>query len=328
VSRVRIVLLSLGGTIAMVPGDGGLVPALTGADLVRSVPQLAEVAELEAVAFRQMPGASLTLTDVAALADEIRRRVRAGAGGVVVTQGTDTLEETAFALDLLLDVGVPAVVTGAMRPPSAPGSDAAANLLGAVLVAADARVARLGVVVVMGDQVHAARFVRKEHTSSPAAFVSSAGGPLGYLSEEQVVLVARPFAPSPTLEQPDGAEDPPVALVAVGLGDDGRLVRGLAGAGYRGAVVEAVGGGHVPERMAGDLGALTAAMPVVLAARARSGRVLTHTYGFPGSETDLLRRGLIPSGTLDAVKSRILLSLLLRCAATPTQIRTAFRAYG
>lgn len=323
----RVVLLSLGGTIAMVPGPDGLVPALTGADLARSVPQLAELAEVEAVAFRQLPGASLALGDVVALAAEIRR-VAGDAAGVVVTQGTDTLEETAFALDVLLEPGVPVVVTGAMRPPSAPGSDAPANLLGAVSAAVDPRVAGLGVVVVAGDELHAARTVRKQHTTSPAAFGSPLSGPLGVLSEGAVVLVARPFAPGPTLRCEAGEQDPAVALVAVGLGDDGRLVRLLAAAGYRGAVIEATGGGHVPARMVDDVAALAERMPVVLAARGRAGRVLTRTYGFPGSETDLLRRGLVPAGTLDAVKARILLALLLCGRATPGAIREAFAAYA
>lgn len=324
----HVVLLSLGGTIATVPGPHGLVPALTGADLARSVPQLAQLARVEAVSFRQLPGASLVLADVVALAAEIARRVAAGAAGVVVTQGTDTLEETAFALDVLLEPRVPVVVTGAMRPPSTPGSDAPANLLAAVAAAADPRVAELGVVVVMADELHAARTVRKLHTTSPAAFGSPLSGPLGLLTEGEVVLVSRPFSRAPTVGTDSVVEDPAVAWLTVGLGDDGRLVRLLAGEGFHGAVIEATGGGHLPARMADEVGALAGRMPVVLAARGRTGRVLTRTYGFPGSETHLLGSGLVPAGTLDAGKARILLALLLRDGASRDEIAAAFAAYA
>jgi L-asparaginase len=325
VGRPQVVLLSLGGTIAMTRGRDGVVPALTAEDLVRSVPGLAEVADLEAVAFRQLPGASLALGDVVALADEIRGR---DADGYVVTQGTDTLEETAFALDLLTDRRVPVVMTGAMRHPEAPGSDAAANLLAATLVAADPRTAELGTVVVLNDEVHAAWAVRKQHTTNPAAFASPVVGPVGLVAEGSVVLLARPAPAVPTLPQPPGASDPAVALLAVGLGDDGRLARLLPTAGFDGAVVEATGGGHAPAVLVDDLEQLSRAMPVVLAARGRTGRVLTRTYGFPGSEIDLLRRGLIPAGLLDAVKARILLALLLRSGATRDEIAETFARFG
>lgn len=325
-----IALFAMGGTIAMVPaaeGDGA-VPALTADELVASVPALAALARVEAVAFRQLPGASLRFADVVALARAIRARVAGGADGIVVTQGTDTLEESAFALDLLLRSPVPVVVTGAMRHPSTEGSDATANLLAAVRVAADRRVARLGVVAVLNDEIHAARAVRKRHTTSPAAFASPLGGPLGLVSEGDVVLLARPSAPSPALDGQDGMEDPQVAIVPLPLGEDGRMLGVLPELGYRGAVVEATGGGHAPDRAADSLGALAAVMPVVLAARGRTGRVLTRTYGFPGSETDLLRRGLLPAGTLDAVKARVLLTLLLRDGAPPERMREAFAAYS
>jgi L-asparaginase len=323
--RPRIVLLSLGGTIATGPGPDGLVPQLSAEDLLALAPQLADVAELEAVGFRQVPGASLTLGDVVAVADELRNRP---ADGYVVTQGTDTLEETAFALDLLLEPTAPVVVTGAMRSPAWPGSDAPANLVAAVLAAADPRVAALGVVAVLGDELHAARAVRKEHTTSPAAFRSPLGGALGLVSEGRVTLVAKPFTPSPTLPQEPGAEDPEVALLATGLGDDGRLARALLTLGYDGAVVEATGGGHVADRMVADLEALAGHMPVVLAARGRNGRVLTSTYAFPGSEVDLIERGLVPAGTLDAVKARILLALLLRTGASREDVSGAFATFS
>ena len=117
---------------------------------------------------------------------------RDGRAGVVVTQGTDTLEETAFQLDLMLDVRQPVVVTGALRNPALPGADGAANLLAAIRVAADPAATGLGVVVVMNDEVHAARLVSKTHTHKPSAFASPAAGPLGWIAEDRVRIVLRP----------------------------------------------------------------------------------------------------------------------------------------
>ena len=126
----RISVLSLGGTIAAT-GNGGsrVVPALTGKDLVSAVPQLADVAEVTASSFRQVPGAHLGLEDLTELVEEIEHLIEEGADGIIVTQGTDTIEETAFVLDLLVNAEVPVVVTGAMRNPSLPGADGPANLL-------------------------------------------------------------------------------------------------------------------------------------------------------------------------------------------------------
>src|SRR5436309_9516363 len=125
-------VLALGGTIASTGSGGGVTPRLTADQLVESVPGLAEVTHIEAGTFRQVPSPELTLVDLVALAREIEERLRRGATGVVVTQGTNTIEETAFVLDLLVHSEAPVVVTGAMRNPTLAGADGPANLLGAV----------------------------------------------------------------------------------------------------------------------------------------------------------------------------------------------------
>ena len=170
----RVDYLATGGTIATVHGDHASLsgPTLTAEAIARSVPGLHEVADLRTLQFMQRPSTSLTFADVLRLRDELTLRIADGAAGVVVTQGTDTIEETAFALDLLCPGTAPIVVTGAMRGASLPGTDGPANLLAAVQVAAS-RVARgLGVLVVFNDEIHAARFVSKTHTSKPSAFQS------------------------------------------------------------------------------------------------------------------------------------------------------------
>jgi L-asparaginase len=323
-SLPRVALYTTGGTIASVPGGGqAAAPRLGAEELVAAVPELAQVAELSATTFRQVPSPELTVSDVLELRALAAAAVDAGAAGVVVTQGTDTLEESAFVLDLLWDRDAPLVVTGAMRTPRQVGADGPANLLAAVRVAV-AEVARgLGCLVVMNDEVHAARFVRKTHTTSLAAFSSPLCGPVGWVTEGRVRVEARPRRRRlPAIG--DGAVQPPVALVTMTLGDDGRLLRTIARLGYRGLVVEAAGGGHLPASWVPPLEDLASAMPVVLASRTGSGELLRGTYGFAGSESDLLARGLLPADALDGLKARLLLTLLLMAGSSRKEIAQAF----
>ncbi|WP_205717419.1 asparaginase [Actinomadura soli] len=328
-----VTVFSLGGTIASTgtPGGegGGVAPRLGAKELLDAVPGLDGAVPgldgsggLEAVAFRQCPSGDLTFEDLIALAAEINARFEAGAAGVVVVQGTDTIEETSFVLDLLIDAPNPVVVTGAMRNPTLASPDGPANLRAAVQVAASPEARGLGCLVVLNDEVHAARFVSKTHTSSPAAFRSVAAGPVGRLVEGRLRIAVR-TTPLATVPPPTGPV-PPVALLTMGFGDDGRLIEQVAALGYAGVVVEAFGGGHVPARTVAALERLAAAVPVVLASRTGGGDMLRTTYGFPGSERDLIARGLIPSGFLDGPKARVLLSLLLGNGAGTEQVRTAF----
>ncbi len=327
-SRPRVAVLALGGTIAMTSAaSGGVVPTLTGDMLVAAVPALRTLAEVEAVSFRQLPGAHLGFDDLEALAGEIRRRWRAGQQGFVVTQGTDTIEETAFTLDRLLDIDAPVIVTGAMRNPTVPGADGPANLLAAVQVVVGAEATGLGTLVVMNDEIHAARFVRKTHTSSPAAFTSPLAGRIGWLAEGRVRIPLRP--PAVPVVPGEPRQQARVAILTVGLGDDGSLVRSAQAAGFDGLVVEATGGGHVAPATAQALEAAARDMPVVLASRTGAGEILANTYGFEGGEIDLLRRGLVRAGWLDAIKARVLLMLLLRRGIRERPaVEEAFRPWG
>ncbi len=301
-------------------GDG-VAPSLSAADLLREVPGLDRVARLSAVGFRRLPGAHLELRDVIELAARIEREHDEGAG-VVVTQGTDTLEEVAYALDVLLSPQRPVVVTGAMRNPSLLSADGPANLSAAIRVAASPEAAGAGVLVVMDDEIHSARLVQKSHSSGLGAFSSSPGS-IGWVCEDRVSIVLRPVEQA-KIAVPPGADPPPVALLTASLGDDGRLLDRLPEAGFAGVVVEALGGGHLPAPMAERAGALAERMPIVFSTRVGSGEVLRETYDFPGSEVDLIRRGLIPAGALDGPKARILLTLALLAGLDRDEIRRRF----
>jgi len=324
-SRARVLVISLGGTIASTSkaSVGGVVPQLSALDLVAAVPLLSDVADIETMSFRQVPSGDLGLDDLVALAQRIDESVAEGVSGVVITQGTDTIEETAFALDVLLEVEAPVVVTGAMRNPTLASPDGPGNLLAAVKVAASTSARGLGCLVVMNDEVHAARFVRKSNSSSLATFQSPNAGPVGWVSEERVRILLR-CEPLATIALAADADVAPVALVSCALGDDGRTLGGLLALGYRGAVIDAFGAGHVPSTMVPVIEELARAVPVVLCSRTGSGEVLAHTYGFPGSESDLLRRGVTSGGVLDARKARVALSLALSTSLDLDEARGLF----
>lgn len=323
----RVLLISTGGTIAMTPSGGGsgIAPTLLGEDLVRAVPELAQRAVLEVVSYSAIPSASLTLGNLVDIARLIDARMGEGFSGAVVVQGTDTLEETAFVLDLLLASDCPVVVTGAMRGASAPGADGPANLLAAVTVASSAIAKGLGTVAVLNDEIHAARYVQKSHTALPSAFASPGFAPVGRVIEEQVHVYARLPRPA-ALELPQNVDDFPLALLKIPLGDDGRMLGALPELGYRGAVIEAMGAGHLPAHFAEKIQQLATVMPVVLATRLASGPVFQKTYGFKGAEIDLISRGAIPGGYLSGTKASLLLRLLLANGLTGEVLRTAYAA--
>jgi L-asparaginase len=337
-TRPRIHILALGGTIATRPDASSAMQMGLGADdLVAAVPLLAKVAEVQAETVSRVGSHSLSFDQIHALAAKIRSLK---ADGIVVTQGTDTLEETSFLLDLLLDLEIPVIVTAAMRNPALTSPDGPGNLLAAVRVAADPWVRRharaLGVVVVMLDEVYAAADVVKVHPTRLNAFASPQTGPLAALVEDRIVPFALPVrdamvAARARLGSANG-NAAPVALFWMSLDESGRLIELMLAAsdrgGYRGAVIGAMGGGYTPERATETAIRLAEAMPTVVASRAGGGPMLRQTYGGPSSEIALRKAGLIWGGRLHPLKARIVLETCLRAGLSRATIAEIFDAFG
>jgi L-asparaginase len=323
----HVAYFALGGTISMTTGpDGGVIPTLTGAELLSALPDLP--IEVRVHDRGTMPGGSLAFTDVLDVVDAASAAVRDGAVGVVLTQGTDTIEETAFLVDSVWPHPAPFVVTGAMRNPEQAGADGPANLLAAVQVASCPAARGRGALVTLLDEIHAARHVRKTHSTSPATFASPDLGPVGHVIEGSPRFLADLPPRTPirgwTRERLAATK---VALYTVTLDDDGLLLAGPDHS-HQGLVVAGFGVGHVPANIVPALVEINEVMPVVLTSRTGSGSTLTGTYGGPGSERDLLARGLTSAGLLHPFKARVLLRLLVAAGAARSEIAAAFAALG
>ena len=324
----RVVLFALGGTISMAGQDGrGVITRLTGKDLVGSVEALG-TGEIDVRDAAAVPSANLSFGDILDVAGEAAAAVAEGAAGIVLTQGTDTLEETAFLVDSVWPHDAPFVLTGAMRNPALPGADGPANLQAAVAVAASRSARRRGALVVFNDDIHAARHVRKTHSTSTATFSSPDTGAIGHVVERVPRFLAQVSQRTPiTGISRDRLAATRIALYTMTLDDDGALL-GQIGGSYQGLVVAGFGVGHVPAVLAPVLGDLAAAMPVVLTSRTGAGPVLTDTYGAIGSERDLRDRGLISGGFVHPYKARVLLRLLVAQGAPASAVATAFADLG
>lgn len=314
----RIVLIACGGTIAgQADASGRFRPAGHAAELLArvAVPPGVEVTTIDALT---VPSRAMSLGDVLQLVERVETLMAdvQPPDGVVISQGTDTLEETAYLFALMCRARIPVVLTGAMRPGVVAGSDGPANLAAAIAVAAQVEAAALGPLVVFGDEIHAARWVTKVHTSRPAAFASPGAGPIGVVSEGRVRLWGAPS--SPAWGRP-GELPHRIELLTMTCGDDGRLAE-AAGRYADGLVIAAMGGGHVPPAAADVLTELSQRIPVVLASRCAAGPVLTSTYRGVGAESDLIAQGLLPAGHLQPLKARLRLVVALALGLAPTAV--------
>ena len=323
-SPQRVHVISTGGTISMLPSQSGLVPSLSAHDLVPASSSLD--AELTTESLEPLPGASLRSEDINTVVERARSAIREGASGVVVTQGTDTIEETSFLADLLWDENRPLVFTGAMRSADAPGSDGMGNLAAAIRVAAHAHSAGRGVLVVFGDEIFAASDVAKIHSSKPAAFAAPGKGPLATLSEHAVVWNSvSPDSRKTWFDQAHSAAKVVTIVAQLGVSSD-ILTWAKESDSVSGVVIAAMGVGHVPRWWVDELSALAAEKPTVFATRTGAGSVFLNSYGFSGSERDLVAANVRPAGFLSAHKARLLLAQCIGASKNADEARERFSA--
>ncbi|HVG21720.1 MAG TPA: asparaginase [Blastocatellia bacterium] len=326
--KKRLAIYFTGGTISMKydPEIGAAVPALSGREILNAVPGAGEVADVEVIDFGRYPGPHMTLRLMMALSLQVRETLsRPDIDGVVITHGTDTLEETAYLLDLTTASEKPAAFVGAMRNSSELGWDGPSNLLSAMRVAVSDAARGLGVTVVMNETVLAASEATKTHTESFDSFQSPEFGPLGVVDKGEVIIRRAPRERA-HLDTTEIAE--PVWFIKMGAGFDSTLIDACLKAGAKGLVIEALGRGNVPpESVPGITRAIAADVPVVLASRCLRGRVY-ESYGYAGGGKHLHNLGVIFADFMTGQKARIKLSLGLSITSKLSEIRGLFEADG
>jgi len=304
--------MTTGGTIAMIedPVTQTVKPVENATDLVGAIPKLKDVARVSVEAFSNIPSPHLTPEQLTDLGRAVKERLsRPDVDGIVVTHGTDTLEETAFYLDLILPPGKPVIVTGAMRSSNELGADGPLNLLNSVRTAASDVAADQGVLVVFNDEIHAARFVTKTHTSNVATFQSPAVGPIGFLDKRSVQIR---HIPKPHSHIPVDSLVAEVGLLKMAVGMDDSLIRFLVQSGTKGIVIEALGQGNIPPlAVSGIKAAIQQNVPIVLVSRCYNG-IVQDVYGYEGGGKHLRDLGVLFSNGLNGQKARIKLMVALR----------------
>src|SRR4051812_18332252 len=311
-------ILAAGGTIAMTGRDDGANPTLDAKALTAAVAGLEDV---ESETIVNLPSAHLTPTDQLLIARAARDAAREGVG-VVVTHGTDTLEETAMLCDVMHDADAPIVFTGAIRPASSPGADGPANLADAAAVAKSEAAEGMGVLVVFGGEIHHARCARKTDTTSLTAFSSPQTGPLGRVTEGHPTIWSR-VPRNPPLDPP--SLDKRVLIVPSTAGDDGSLARAALTTAPDGVVLGTLGAGHLAPEVLEIWGEAAKEIAVVAYCRPERGVVLNATYGYAGSERDLRGTNIIPAGFLSPQAARM---KLLACLAAGLGVAETREVFG
>jgi len=322
-ARKHVRVIFTGGTISMRidPETGAAVPALSGEEIVARVHGLRKEARLSLEDYARLPGPHVTPHWMWRLKDHVARVLADDdVDAVVLTHGTDTLEETAFLFDLTLGQPKPVVFCGAMRTVSEPGWDGPANLMSAVRTAVHPDSGGRGVLIAVGEEIHAASEATKWHTQSLSAF-RSAHGPLGSVDRGQIVYHRPPFRRAPLTAARLVSE---VDLHTMATGVDDSLIRASMARGARGLVVEATGCGNIPPPVLPGLrAALAGRIPVVLVSRCAEGRV-SPAYGYEGGGRMLEEMGVVFGQDLSGPKARIKLMVALGVTSDPAEIRRIF----
>lgn len=323
-NKKKVAIVFTGGTISMTVDEkvGAAIPSLSGEQIMAMVTNIDKVADIEIYNFDEIPGPHITPERMMELRDYINNILENDSvTGVVVTHGTDSLEETAYFLDLTLNTQKPVIVTGAMRSSSELGYDGPSNLAAAVCTAISDEAYNKGVLVVLSNEVLLASEATKTNTLTLNTFKSLSCGPLGIVDCDQLVLsrniVDRQFIDTNSVVSK-------VALIKSCVGMDETFIKFAADQEFKGIVIEAMGRGNIPPGMLrGVEYARSKNIPVVVSTRCHSGRVFD-SYGYLGSGRDLRNLGCIFAGELPGQKARIKLMLALGKTNDLNQLKDIF----
>jgi L-asparaginase len=318
----HIAVLTTGGTIAMqhVAEADGAIPTLGAADFTAALPP--GLPGLETEELVNLPSSHFALETLEAIRERVAALIaQPQVRGIVVTHGTDTLEETAYLLDLTVPGEKSIVLTGAMRTVSDVGYEGYRNLWAAIRVATAPEARGLGALVVLNDEIHAARCVTKMHTLNPATFQSPGWGPMGRVEGDVVIVERR----SGRCLLPWRGLEGGVPLLKLTVGESTDLLEDALARGTRGVVVEALGGGRVPSWWLSVIEQAQAeGVVVVIASRCPSGRVWD-AYGYQGAYHSLRDLGCLFADGLNGQKARIKLMVVLSAAQTADEVRALWR---
>jgi L-asparaginase len=268
-----------------------------------------------------LPSPHITPSHMLQLAKEIEQRLK-GYDGVVVTHGTDTLEETAYFLDLMIQSEKPIIITGAMRSSNEIGSDALYNLITSLRVASEDQAKDKGVLVVMNDEIHTAKNVTKTSTSNVATFQSPQFGPIGIITKEIIIfqheLIKREHLPIDTLSSR-------VLLLQAFAGMDGSMIDALQSTNLDGLVIEAFGQGNLPANTVQAIQQMIEKnIPVVLVSRSFQG-IVQPTYAYQGGGRHLKDLGVIFANGLTGPKARLKLLIALERTSNWNELKEIFQ---
>ncbi len=323
-NKPKVAVIFTGGTISMSvdPRIGAAIPSLSSQEILSLVTNIDKYAEIETLNFSKLPGPQITIEMMMDLQKLVMDTLnREDITGVIITHGTDTLEETAYLLDLTINSIKPVVVVGAMRNSSELGYDGPSNLAAAVCTVISPQAKNKGVLVVMNNEVNAASEVTKSNTLSLDTFKSLEFGPLGIVDNDELIfhrdIVNRQHISTNTIV-------PQVDLIKSTAGMDSRLLKYCVDSGAKGIVIEAMGRGNVPPTMLeGIQYAIQQQVAVVMVSRCPTGRVLD-TYGYEGGGRHLRNLGVILGGDLPGQKARIKLMLALTITNDFTELKNIF----
>ena len=287
-----------------------------------SLPRATDIADITTRHFSNLPSPHITPEIMLRLAHFIKEELQTGGyDGVVITHGTDTLEETAYFLQLTIGAPIPIVLTGAMRSSNEVGSDGEFNLITALRVAVSAAAQDKGVLVVFNGEIHSAFNVTKTHTSSVDTFKSVHFGNLGMVTKDHVYLFNTPLLkPTHMVTQLNKR----VAVLKVYAGMEPDLLLAISELGYDGLVLEVLGQGNVPPSLVDAIQSLTEQMPVVIVSRCFNG-IVQDVYGYTGGGQQLKELGVIFSNGLNSQKARLKLMIELEIGANHHALEESFR---